>query len=229
VAALVFLAVLAGASIGILEQDPGVDAEEPRRAAVVEKPTFEVTGRAARPAPAAASDEAAPPGRPDAPAESEYRVSLRNRAEAQESFARARQALEKGDCGRAEELTTRAFIQNLVTAKATRDETGAVAESYEQAKEQVLPAAEKMWAFLIQIEQTRRENMCRTGNSGANAAGVDTPEERASAICESDPVTCRCLQMHGYSMQALLTETDPVKLEGILGNPALLACMSDGR
>jgi hypothetical protein len=35
--------------------------------------------------------------------------------------------------------------------------------------------------------------------------------------------------MYGYTMQDLLTETDMVKLEGIMGNPALLDCMADRR
>jgi hypothetical protein len=239
VASLIILAILVGGLIGFANHGPEAEVEDHRRPAVVEAKPGAVTDKAARPAPPAAPVEAAAPeapvepGPPDAAAESEYRANLRNRSEAQESFARAREALTKGDCSLAEELTTRAFIRNLVTVKASRDKTGAVAESYEQAKAEALPAAEKMWAFLIEIEQTRQKNRCRADlradTSRAGEAAELTPEAQASAICESDPVTCRCLRMYGYTMQDLLTETDMVKLEGIMGNPALLDCMADRR
>jgi len=169
-------------------------------------------------------------------AETEHQSSLEERqpsfdslAKAEQSFAKARKALEEGEYEIAEELAFNAIVEKLMTVKENRGEDGSIVETYDQAKEKALPALKEMWDFSSKIrEQNKIAKDSGSPEEQEPSEEQETPEEQGPTEDPEPPedpdlscpppftsTQCRCIYECGYSPAEILGETDFGRLEEI--------------
>lgn len=113
-----------------------------------------------------------------------------------DSFSKAKNALEDGNYELAEELTYNAILQELQTVKDFIGKNDSGEEDYEQAKERVAPELNKMWRFYGDIKKSAETGLTDdhggldSGNGGGDGdeGVVDKDiEEFEEDVADPDP------------------------------------------